>query len=271
MSPSQLTPAIYLDHIRAESARFADVLSAAAPDAQVPTCPDWTASELFWHLTEVQDFWGWVVTNRPAAPEDGYKDPERPSTHNGIARRFDDASTAFIKALEAADPGDESWCWSTDPAHHFVSFSFRRQAHEALIHRLDAELAAGVPHSPIDPQLAADGVEECLNVMYGGLPPWGTFEPRPVYAEFVLTDVDRSVWTQFGTFSGTTPDGEVRADEADMHVVPEPGVPAAVRVSGTAAALDAWLWHRADDAQISISGDDDALAHIRDVLGHAIN
>ena len=62
----------------------------------------------------------------------------------------------LARVLEAADPADEAWNWSDD---HTVGFILRRQAHEALIHRLDAEQAAG-DVTELDPRLAADGVEE---------------------------------------------------------------------------------------------------------------
>jgi hypothetical protein len=48
--------------IRAEAQRFADVLAATAPDARCPTCPDWSASDLRWHLTEVHYFWAEVLS-----------------------------------------------------------------------------------------------------------------------------------------------------------------------------------------------------------------
>ena len=44
--------------------------------------------------------------------------------------------------------------WADDKT---VGYIRRRQAHEALIHRLDAELTAGAV-TPLDPDLAADGV-----------------------------------------------------------------------------------------------------------------
>jgi len=46
-----------------------------------------------------------------------------------------------------------------------LGFVRRRQAHEVLIHRLDAELTAGVDASAMDPRLSADGVDELLRVM----------------------------------------------------------------------------------------------------------
>ena len=40
-----------------------------------------------------------------------------------------------------------------------------------------------------------------------------------------------------------------------MHVVPDPGADGRRVVTGDAAALDAWLWHRRDDAGITVTGD----------------
>lgn len=62
------------------------------------------------------------------------------------------------------------WTWSNEQSSSFV---LRRQAHEALIHRLDAELVVG-DCSPIDPLLAVDGVDEALRLMYCDTPAWGT-------------------------------------------------------------------------------------------------
>ena len=73
----------YLQHIRDESQRFRDVLADCDPRADVPSCPDWRADDLLWHLGEVQHFWTWMVTNRPKGP-DAYDDPERPGDHAGL-------------------------------------------------------------------------------------------------------------------------------------------------------------------------------------------
>ena len=45
-----------------------------------------------------------------------------------------------------------------------------------MIHRVDAEIVAG-RRTPMDPALSADGVDEALRIMYGGLPDWGSFTP----------------------------------------------------------------------------------------------
>ncbi len=223
-SVPRLEHADYLDHIRRDSARFREVLATCDPAARVPSCPDWSADDLLWHLATVQHWWCAMVTNRPQSPEEmGYTEPARPEDRDALLAAYDDAHTSFVAAIEAADPAEPAWSWSGDPADHTVGFTYRRQAHEALIHRLDAELAAGAV-TPLDPALAVDGVEEVLDVMYGGLPPWGSFDPMPHYVEFRLTDAGTSVWTQLGIFSGTA---AARASEIsgekDMHVVADPG------------------------------------------------
>ncbi|KRC50186.1 MULTISPECIES: maleylpyruvate isomerase N-terminal domain-containing protein [unclassified Nocardioides] len=266
---TRLGDAAYLDHIRTESARFADVLATCDPAARVPSCPDWDATDLLWHLAEVQHFWHHVITHRPAPPED-YADPVRPATHDEVLAFFRATHDAFVEALAAADPAEAAWSWSTAEDSQRVGFTYRRQAHEALIHRLDAELAAGVP-TALDAALAADGVDEALDVMYGGLPDWGRFEPEPLYVEYRATDTGASVWTQLGTFGGTAPDGTVRSGEPDQHVVPAPGRAADVVVTGTADQLDGWLWHRYDDSGITVEGAPEVWARAAAVLGQAID
>ena len=136
---SRLDPSTYLQHIRDESQRFRDVLADCDPAAGVPTCPDWRADDLLWHLGEVQHWWTWMVTNRPKGPDD-YAEPQRAQDHAGLLAFFDEQYAALVDALAVADPADEAWTWH--PEHKNVAFILRRQAHEALIHRRDAELAA---------------------------------------------------------------------------------------------------------------------------------
>lgn len=267
---TQLSASDYLIAIRRESDRFRAVLADCDTDAPVPSCPEWSAGDLLGHLGNVQHWWCAMLTHRPQSPEEmGYVELPRPDGHEALLASFDEHHAAFLAALQAADPGEAAWTWSSDPADHTVAFIYRRQAHEALIHRVDAELAADAL-TPLDPALAADGVDETLDVMYGGLPPWGRFDALPHHAEFRLTDTACSVWTQLGTFSGTPPEGAEIAGEKDLHVVPDPGRAADVVVTGTAADVDAWLWHRRDDAGIAWEGDPAVQDHVRAVLAQPI-
>jgi uncharacterized protein (TIGR03083 family) len=261
---SRLDHSTYLQHLRDESRRFRDVLAECDPRADVPTCPDWRADDLLWHLTEVQDFWTWAVTHRPKDPEE-YAQPDRPGDRADLLALFDAGSVALADALEAADPTDEAWTWSSD---HTVGFISRRQAHEALIHRRDAELTAHTT-SPFPPALAADGVDEVLDVMYGGCPPWGTFAPLQHYVRLDLTDTGDQVWVQLGRFHGTDDDG-ISHDEDDLHVVADPGVEPDAVISGTAEALDARIWRRGDGAQTHLAGDLKIVDRFRAVIHEPI-
>lgn len=257
----------YLDHIAAESARFRAVLADCDPAARVPSCPDWDAGDLLWHLAGVQRFWAEAVGRRPDRPAD-HEDPERPGDHAEALARFDEWSALLSSRLAGVDPREEAWTWSED---HTVGFILRRQAHEALIHRLDAELAAGTV-TGLDPQLAADGVREALEVMYGGNPPWGTFTGEDLHVRIDCTDTGDETWVQLGTFSGTRPEsGTTYTDEPDLRVVPDPGVEPDAVVDGPAGALDAWLWHRADDSALSVAGDRGAHERFVAAVGPAID
>jgi uncharacterized protein (TIGR03083 family) len=255
----------YLDHLRRESARFAEVLAGCDPAARVPSCPDWDASDLLWHLTTVQHFWARRVLDRPTGPDDDVE-PVRPEAYADLLRGYGEAAAALVEALDGVDVRAEAWTWH--PTDHTVGFILRRQAHEALIHRLDAELAAGTP-TELDPVLASDGVEEALAVMFGGCPPWGTFTPLDRHVRVDAIDTDQQVWVQLGQFTGTDPEG-TSYDEPDIRVVPaRDGEPDAV-VAGTAADLDAWLWRRRDGADVQVVGDRGAYDRFRVAVNQPI-
>ncbi|HEU4810979.1 MAG TPA: maleylpyruvate isomerase N-terminal domain-containing protein [Nocardioides sp.] len=259
----------YLRHIREESRRFRDALAPCDPTTPVPSCPAWDASDLLWHLARVQWFWAKTVRTRPEGADEDAEGPARPATYDGLLAAFDEHSAALVAELEAADPADKAWTWSSEQS---VGFTFRRQAHEALIHRLDAELTAGNgATTPLDPALAADGVEECLDVMFGGAPPWGEFAGLPHFVRVDITDTAESVWVQIGRFSGTDPDTGVTYDDDDIRVVPDPGSDADAVVTGSAGALDTWLWRRGDDSDIRVTGDKAVYDHFRLAVNHPIN
>lgn len=251
---TRLTSERYLDHLETESRRFRDVLAGCDPAERVPTCPDWTAADLLWHLgAEVQDFWAWVVTHRPQHPREGHRQPARPSSYDDLLALFDDRSAALVAALREADPEDRAWTWSTEQT---VGFTHRRQALEALVHRVDAELtAAGGSPSPLDPDLATDGVAEVIGVMYGGCPPWGEFRGLDHHLRVDVTDTGTSLWVQLGRFVGTDPDDGTSYDEEDIALVDDPGREPDAVISGASDALLLRLWRRGDGAATRLAGD----------------
>lgn len=261
---SRLAPATYLNHLRAESARFREVLATAPTDARVPACPDWNADDLLWHLAEVQWFWGTIITNRPAGPAEAT--PDRPEGRAELLGWFDQVSSTLADALAGADPTQEAWSWADD---HTVGFTYRRQAHEALIHRLDAEQVAGQV-TPLPADLAADGVAELMEVMHGGEPPaWGGFTPSGRHTAIELTDTGDRIRVASGWFSGTHP--EAGLIEGHHVVRVDDDGPADVVVRGPATDLDAWLWRRRPDEGITVEGDEAAYAEWRSAVDQPLD
>src|SRR3954447_16404888 len=114
----------YLGHLRTESARFVEALRDAEPSARVPSCPDWDADDLLWHLTGVQWFWGSIVVDRLQAP-DGAVEQERADSHTSLVELFEQNADRLHGALQEADPAEAVWMWSDDKT---VGYIRRRQA-----------------------------------------------------------------------------------------------------------------------------------------------
>ncbi len=259
----------YLAHLAADSARFATVIDGLPPGAPVPSCPEWNADDLLWHLAQVQWFWGMVVREQLSGPEAEQLMPARPGDRAGLAGFYDRVRHDLRDVLAATAPSTAAWTWSED---HTVGFIRRRQAHEALIHRIDAELAAG-DRTGMDPQLSADGVDEVLRVMYGYVPTWGIFTPGDAEPlRLRATDTADSWLITMGRFAGTDPGDQQAYDEpALLTARQDQGLPAAATVSGSAADLDCWLWHRSSGAQLERSGDQEVLGRFEAAIASGIN
>lgn len=200
---TRLQPADYLRHLESESERFRTVLADCDPAARVPACPEWDAADLLWHLAEVQRFWATTVRRRPAGPEDAPAAPARPASYAGLLEVLDRCSRLLQDELGSADAAEPAWSWAAEQS---VGFTFRRQAHEALVHRLDAEQTAGGT-GVLDAALAADGVAELLEVMYGGEPgPGSRFEPADGLVRISLSDVGIDLWARPGRLHRTDPE-----------------------------------------------------------------
>ena len=155
-----MEPTTYIEAIRTESAALVAAAEAAGFDAPVPSCPDWTVTDLLVHIGTVQ---------RWAADHVAERRPEReplpvvdPSTEpSALMEWVRSGSAQLVAALEATPPDTETW---TFPGPGTAEFWFRRQAQEVAMHRVDADLASGAPN-PIDGDLACDGIDEFFDVM----------------------------------------------------------------------------------------------------------
>lgn len=262
-------PDDHLTYLARESARFAEAIREAPPGAPVPSCPDWDADDLLWHLAEVQWFWGTVV--REGVPGDRAEElkPGRPAGRAALLDFFTEASAGLCRILAATPPEAAAWTWSDDQTAGFIR---RRQAHEALIHRVDAELTAG-NRSRIDPLLGADGVDEALQVMYTVVPDWATFTPDHARTVRVRAADTGQTWlVTLGRFTGTEPASGTSYDEPDIQAAAaDSGQPARAEISGGAADLDCWLWHRPPLGPVERTGDPEVLRGFEAAIEPGIN
>jgi len=252
----------HLDLINAETDRFAAALRRTAGDTPVPTCPDWTADDLLWHLTEVHAFWaailaGGALTDEQVEAVDAAK-PARPLDRQATLELLADETAALVAALASRTDDEAAWSWF--PSDRTVGFTRRMQVHEATMHRVDAELAAGLPSAPITPEVAADGIDHAVRIMWGW---WGTnpgfaFHPTAGVVEFVATDGGRWL-VQGGRWRGVGRESGRSYDEPGAVLVTD-AEPVA-RVTGPAEAIDRWLWGRGPEP--AASGNEEALAAVR--------
>ena len=241
--------------LASETAAFVAAINATRPDSQVPTCPAWDADDLLWHLGEVQHFWAAIVGERMTDPAD-YRQPNRPDGRERLLSFFDETHASLTAALASANDDDAAWSWFG--ADQTVGFTRRRQVHEAFIHRIDAELTAGL-ESMIDPEVAADGVAEVLEVMFGGAPDWGVVDANGPIGRLSCTDLDRNWLIQVQRFSGTSPNSGTTYDGEPVVEIIASGE-ATFDISATAGNLDRWLWNRDPSGLVTIDGDASALS-----------
>lgn len=131
-------------------------------DADVPTCEGWTLRDLALHVATVYTSVASVLTSRAT------ERPERPTLPDGEpVAIFEAALDAVITALNEADAETPVWNWTANEPH-LAAFWARRMAHESSVHRYDAQSAHGVVQ-PIDAELAADGVDELVDVIAVGV------------------------------------------------------------------------------------------------------
>ena len=231
--------------IESEADRFSAVLVTADPTNLVPSCPAWNSVDLLKHLTQVHQFWAAVIGQRLSATQVEEFDKDRPALPDDPVRLQDlrrQATADLLRALTDRDPSESAWSWF--PPDQTVGFTWRMQTHEAIMHRVDAELVAGIPISPITPELAADGIDHAVNVMWAWAP--SDAERRVTGTiELHATDTDQRWLINTIRWSGRAW-GQAFTDQIGSEPAAS-GPPDAV-VAGTAQDLDLLVWTRLDQS-----------------------
>jgi uncharacterized protein (TIGR03083 family) len=150
--------ALLIDEHRA----FADIVAGADPAADVPTCPGWTVQQLFRHVGRGVRWAAQMVHDRadqaldPRAVPDG-KPPEDSAAATDWLM---DGTDKLVQAVAVTGPDTAVWTFiGPRPAQWWI----RRRLHEAVVHRADAAIAAGVDFD-LAPDVAADTVTEWLEL-----------------------------------------------------------------------------------------------------------
>ncbi|QKV96696.1 maleylpyruvate isomerase family mycothiol-dependent enzyme [Streptomyces sp. NA02950] len=253
-------------HFHREITAFEAVARQAADGGDaplVPSCPDWSMSDLVFHLGAVHRYVAHTVRERLAEPPDttdislfqppedreGWPAPEG-GPHLGpvpgsLVDWFADGAAALDALFRSVDPDERVWTWSTERS---AGFWLRIQSIEAALHRWDAELAASVPPRPMAAELAAYAVPHTFEVMAPARRVWKQAPPGAgEHFRFRRTD-GPEVWSV--RFEGDA----VRLTE---HTAPgAPDEPCDVELTGTASDLMLFLWQRVPaDRLASVTGD----------------
>jgi uncharacterized protein (TIGR03083 family) len=232
-----IEPSLGLAHLQRAAADVVDLLAEAELDLPVPSCPGWTVADLGAHLGQTH-LWAehCIRVGNPDAPE-----VDAPATdRTRLATWYAECAGVLVETLRATEPGRECWGFGLHP--RTAAFWFRRQAHEAAMHRWDLGAALGrdlgYPNG-----MAADGVDEVVRVFF----------PRQVRLQRIAP-LTRSLavrtaggrWVLAGDGTGAS------AEPPDAEV------------SGPAEVLVRLLWGRLalDDPRIQLTGDRAAAAAV---------
>ncbi|HTZ44647.1 MAG TPA: maleylpyruvate isomerase family mycothiol-dependent enzyme [Jatrophihabitans sp.] len=223
----------YLHELRVNGEQLAQAAEFAGPDAPVPSCPGWTAGAAVGHLAKVHRWVCWIA--RGGAPEDfQYRRPAPEELLDFFRAGLTELAAALARATDG-QPMHTLW-----PARSPRLFWARRQAHETAIHRVDLQLAAGYGVLDVEPDFAADGLDELvMGMLSSRLTGAGLDRSYTVLLEPL--DVN-AAWTL-----RLAPDG--------LLARREPASNADLSVFGMASDLYRWAWNRAGDDEVSLRGE----------------
>ena len=239
--------------------QLAESVGAADSDAEVPTCPGWTVTDLAQHVGETQHWVAEIIERRIADPTQLPTEmaamPPEPAAwpawlRDGGARAAEAFSDEALEAPvfnAAADDrtGGEFWLSSL--------------LNESVIHGADAAYAAGRDHH-VDADVAAHLISNHLAMLTS--PTWAA--QRPESADALRGAGETLHWHATDGGLGGAGDWFVERRPAGATWQPRSGV-ADVSVSGPAASLLLVLTRRrrlGDEAdRVSVEGDPDLVRH----------
>jgi uncharacterized protein (TIGR03083 family) len=228
----------YHASLEADAEAFAALVRSGDPDRPVRSCPGWTLRDLARHLGGIHRWATQAI--RTGAPG---QQPSGPEDRGALTDWFVEGATLLLETLRATDPDAPAWTFGPHP--RTASFWSRRQAQETAVHLWDARKSQGLP-SPLDADLAADGVDEVATVFFPRQVRLGRIPPLGRGVRLLLDDGPSSLLAGDGT---------------------DPDAPAAATLAGPADRLLLALWGRAGVDGLRVTGDPGA---VQDLLAAGI-
>jgi uncharacterized protein (TIGR03083 family) len=245
----------YRDCLAADYELLRDAASSAGLEQPVPSCPGWTIADLATHV-------GHVYLHKAAVmraekwpdpwPPDGL--PADPVAVLNLGYREVTAEFA------SRQPDDPSLTWYGPD--QTVGFWIRRMAQETVVHRMDAQLAAGVAVIPAPADLAIDGIDEVLNRFLA----YGSVEWPEEYATVRDGHLAGDAGTDTIVVCAGPASWTVRPTPRSVSVTDGADSSARAEVSADPDAMLRWLWGRAGDGAVTAAGDPAWAAYLRRLL-----
>jgi uncharacterized protein (TIGR03083 family) len=224
--------ATFVEHVRLDGNRLADAASGDLA-LKVPSCPDWVVRDVVTHVATVYEHKILCTTQgKPPKPWP----PDWPANRDPV-EWFRDAHGRILDLFAQSESTRPSATWW--PPDQTVGFWARRMAQETAVHRVDVELAAGMT-TPVDRQLATDGVDEVLERMLAG--DWSEDPDDAATGQRVAISTGGRTW--FVTL------------EREAMSVSEDGKARDAAIEGDPSDVLLWLWGRAPDDRVTFSGDE---------------
>lgn len=234
----------HLAGLRTAVAAFATEVSAAGPDARVPTCPSWTVRHLLAHQGMVHRWARAQLLGEEC----------HPPTWNAQGQQVDDpvawllaGADDLVATLEAVTDDVRAPVFLND-APPPRTFWARRQCHETTIHAVDA-LAARLGGPPpaqdagwVEEATALDGIDELLTgFVTRGRSRFAGAGPRQL---LVRADGTARAWrVRIGADGEVVTTRESVGDDSAVDVV-----------HGPARALYLALWNRSAPGSVADDG-----------------
>ena len=246
----------YLECLSSDYTSLHDAAAAANPSAPVPCCPGWTMGDLISHVATVYLHKATSMRTgqvpQPWPPPGLDDEPLLPLLERAYAE--------LIAQFSQHAPTDATPTWY-DP-DQTVAFWIRRMAQETVIHRIDAEQAAGRPVTPVPDDLAVDGVDEVLKRMLAYESAGWPDEFAQLKGGHLASEDGRDTITVTAGQAAWT----LRPSPRGVAVEDGAGDHPRVAIEAAPDPMLRWLWGRTGDDAVRVTGDREWADYLRRML-----